>query len=71
MATELVVAELTNSKNNDVLMKVAEMHSIFRQITVGCRLCWCCVDMCGASVVCVCVCVCVSCVVCVLNWLCV
>ena len=29
-------------------------HSLFRlNITVGCRLCWCCVDMCGVRVVCV------------------
>ena len=32
-------------------------HSLFRlKITVGCRLCWCCVDMCGVRVVCVRVC---------------
>ena len=41
-------------------------HSLFRnKITVGCRLCWCCVEKCGVRVVCVrvCVCVCLSCVV--------
>ena len=41
-------------------------HSLFRlKITVGCRLCWCCVEMCGVYV-CRVLCVCVE-IACVLR----